>query len=290
LGKEVTVTGFTSENAYALKIYKELTSENLKMTLDGSTNTQATALKEKMASQVTSDEDFANLNTALKAKLDSLNSSFEATGFKIEIIKKASESGQNYFDNAAGALQVQFLLSSTNNGTTKYWKLTTTNQSTVGDDASVEAVTDKTAATGRDADITGFKTGASYLSPLLESFVYKTTFETTDEANIKKLSNVFKAPTDSDDDTRLETMIDALNALKAETQTQLDKNAVVGYSLSTTASDNKWTVVSSDVDGKLVNVSGQFKLTAGNDGTNPSTLNIKGTSDLAEFSPHFMSV
>ncbi|WP_143823436.1 lipoprotein 17-related variable surface protein, partial [Mycoplasmopsis agassizii] len=284
-GKEVSVTGFTSEQAFALKIYKELTTENLTMTLDGSTNTQATALKDKMASQVAAD-DFTNLNTALKAKLDSLNSSYEGTGFKIEIIKKASEN----FDNAAGALQVQFLLSSTNGTTTKYWKLTTTNQSTLGDDATVEAVTDKASATGRDADVTGFKTGVAYLSPLLESFVYKTDFTSDDEANIKKLSNVFKAPTDADDDTRLETMIDALNALKAENQTELDKNAVIGYSLSTTASDNKWTVVPTEIDGKLVNVSGQFKLTPGENNETESALNIKGTSDLAEFSPHFMSV
>ncbi|WP_371246209.1 lipoprotein 17-related variable surface protein [Mycoplasmopsis agassizii] len=284
-GKEVSVTGFTSEQVFALKIYKELTTENLRMTLDGSTNTEATALKEKMASQVTAD-DFANLNTALKAKLDSLNSSYEGTGFKIEIIKKTTDN----FNNAAGALQVQFLLSSTDGTTTKYWKLTTTNQSAPGEDATVEAVSEKTAATGRDADVTGFKTGVAYLSPLLESFVYKDSFATTDEENIKKLSNVFKTPTDADDDTRLETMIDALNALKATSQAKLDKNAVIGYSLSTTANDNKWTVAPVEIDGKLVNVSGQFKLTSGENSATESSLNIKGTSDLAEFSPHFMSV
>ncbi|SMC20606.1 lipoprotein 17-related variable surface protein, partial [Mycoplasmopsis agassizii] len=248
VGKEVSVTGFTSEETFALTAYKALTEEirNTNLSLNGATGTEATTMQAKMASQVTSDEDYTTLSTALKPKVDSLNTSYADSGFKFEIIKVTPTTGQTNWDNTAGSLQVQLLLSSGEGDAVKYWKL----DAGTGDDltnATVTSQTTKDGATGRDANVTGFTTGQAYLSTQLASYTYKTV-AATDATNLKKLSNVFKplaAVTEGQEqpaDTRLKDMVDTLNALKAESVTELDANAVVGYTLSATATDSKWSV------------------------------------------------
>ncbi|PAF54594.1 lipoprotein 17-related variable surface protein, partial [Mycoplasmopsis agassizii] len=116
-GKEVSVTGFTSEQAFALTTYKSLTEDG-NLTLVLSDGEQAAALKAKLASQITEDTDYTNLNEALKVKLDSLNDSLGDSGFKFEIIKVTPTTGTNW-DNTAGSLQVQLLLSSGSGTDTK---------------------------------------------------------------------------------------------------------------------------------------------------------------------------
>ncbi|WP_371246207.1 hypothetical protein ACA758_04030 [Mycoplasmopsis agassizii] len=289
-GKEVSVTGFTSEETFALTTYKSLTEDG-NLTLVLSDGEQATALKAKLASQITEDTDYTNLNEALKVKLDSLNASLVDSGFKFEIIKVTSTTGTNW-DNTTGSLQVQLLLSSGTGTDVKYWKLNVTDQeSTELGDSTVEAVTDKTTATGRYANVDGFTTGEKYLKPLLESFSFKQTFTSDDVANIEKLSKVFDAPADTNNDTRLKDMVDSLNALKTSDYTNIDPNAVVGYKLSATAGENKFSVNETTIDGKLATVSGQFKLTADNNApVSTEAITIKSSSDFAEYTPHFMSV
>ncbi|WP_371246214.1 hypothetical protein ACA758_04070 [Mycoplasmopsis agassizii] len=83
-------------------------------------------------------------------------------------------------------------------------------------------------------------------------------------------------------------MVDTLNALKADSVTELDANAVVGYTLSTTATDSKWSVAKEEDQTKLAKVTGAFKMQAGSQ-TAGAEITIKTTSDLGEYTPYFMT-
>ncbi|PAF54593.1 hypothetical protein, partial [Mycoplasmopsis agassizii] len=190
------------------------------------------------------------------------------------------------WDNTAGSLQVQLLLSSGSGTDTKYWKFTKGEQEDLSA-ASVTSQTTKDGATGRDANVTGFTTGQAYLSTQLASYTYKTV-AATDATNLKKLSNVFKplaAAVEGQEapaDTRLKEMVTTLNALKAESVTELDANAVVGYTLSATATDSKWSVAKEEDATKLAKVTGAFKMQAGSQSAG-AEITIKTTSDLGEY-------
>ncbi|PAK20868.1 hypothetical protein CJJ23_04955, partial [Mycoplasmopsis agassizii] len=287
LGKEVTVTGFTSENAYALAKYKALTEPNLTFTLTGTNDSET--LQAKLASAVV-EGDYTTINTVLASRLEAINASLTDSGFKFEIIKVTPADGKTNWDNTAGSLQVQLLLSSGEGDSLKYWKLTKGDNDDLSG-ASVTPETNKEGATGRDASVTGFTTGQAYLTAELAKYTYKTV-TSGDTTNLKKLSNVFKplaAGTEgtTTTDTRLKDMVVALNALKAESVTELDSNAVVGYTLSTTTTDNKWTVNKEEDETKLASVVGSFKMQARSQSA-LDTITIKTTSDLGEYTPYFM--
>ncbi|WP_371246215.1 lipoprotein 17-related variable surface protein [Mycoplasmopsis agassizii] len=179
-GKEVSVTGFTSEQTFALNAYKTLTEPNLTFTLEGTNDSEA--LKAKLASAVV-EGDYTTINTVLANRLEAVNTDFVASGFKFEIIKVTPTTGQTNWDNTAGSLQVQLLLSSGEGESVKYWKFTK-GEAEDSANASVTSQTTKDGATGRDANVTGFTTGQAYLSTQLAAYTYKTV-AATDVENLK---------------------------------------------------------------------------------------------------------
>ncbi|SMC15949.1 lipoprotein 17-related variable surface protein [Mycoplasmopsis agassizii] len=300
-GKEVTITGFLNEEKFALAAYKALKvgddSSKLLFEFTGTENSEE--ISKKMASQVV-DSDFDTLNSVLKTNgypeknsLDKLNDPLKNAGFKFEIIKHTPANNNINWDNTRGSLQVELLLSSTNNGVTKYWKYADVNHDETN--ITVTAQDSKEGATGREAAISGFVTGRAYLTPILSSYNYKNSFTSADEENIKKLSNVFNpisttSTSEAQTTNPLKDLVESLNALKASGTGDIDVNSVVGYHLSPIADENKWTVKSVYDQDKVASVEATFKIKSDLNEVTDAEIGIKSTNDFAEYTPYFMTV
>ncbi|PAK21465.1 hypothetical protein CJJ23_01580 [Mycoplasmopsis agassizii] len=300
-GKEVTITGFLNEEKFALAAYKALKvgDDSSKLLFEFTGTENSDEITKKMASQVL-DSDFDSLNSILKTNgypeknsLDKLNNPLKNAGFKFEIIKHTAANNNINWDNTKGNLQVELLLSSTNNGVTKYWKYTDVNHDETN--ITVTAQDSKQNATGREAVATGFLTGRAYLTPILSGFYYKNSFTSADEENIKKLSNVFNPvattpATTSQTREPLKELVESLNALKADGTKDIDANAVIGYHLSPIADENKWTVKSVYDQDKVASVEASFKIKSDLNEVTDAEIGIKSTNDFAQYTPYFMNV
>ncbi|PAK21507.1 hypothetical protein CJJ23_01815 [Mycoplasmopsis agassizii] len=167
--KSITIKNLTKKTDFASVAYKRLknsyfpTTFNLKADLwhkslwESERKTLEDLMKKLSEKSVSQVNDMKELNQAFAKQLEALVPEVLRNTFKFELIKNTDLSVANLEGNTdkdKGSLRAQLLLSSTSEGTTKYYSLK------VGSDIEtglIEETTDKTAVKGYEITISGFK-------------------------------------------------------------------------------------------------------------------------------------